>query len=269
MSNATLESGDSDELEALFDSIVHANQGSTPSAAAAAEPATEPTIAVAEAVATEDVSTSFDELTTDELTEPASSMFSKIGHLTRKLHDTLRELGYDKSLEEAASVIPDARERLAYISTLMEQAAERALNAVDAAMPLQDKLQASSDELADRWQQLYDKKLTVDEFKVLVGDTRAYFGTVRNTSKDTSAQLLEIMMAQDFQDLTGQVIKKIVTMAKDMEGHLLAFLVEFASPGKRSDSNSLMNGPVISAEGRSDVVTNQEQVDDLLESLGF
>jgi len=264
VSNATLESGDSDELEALFDSIVQANQGSA--APAAAQPAAEPTAPAVAAMAAGETGIA---ISADDLPEPASSMFSKIGHLTRKLHDTLRELGYDKSLEEAAAAIPDARERLAYISTLMEQAAERALNAVDAAMPLQDKLQSNTEELANRWQQLFDKKLTVDEFKTLVADTRNYFGTVQGASKDTSAQLLEIMMAQDFQDLTGQVIKKIVTMAKDMESHLLAFLVEFSSPGKRVESNSLMNGPVISAEGRSDVVTSQEQVDDLLESLGF
>lgn len=264
MSNATLESGDSNELEDLFDSIVQANNSGA-QAAAAAEPAPVVEAATESAEATQSQA---DWQMMEGLSEPASTMFSKIGQLTRSLHDTLRDLGYDKSLEEAASAIPDARERLNYISTLTEQAAERALNAVDAAMPLQDKLQASSAELAERWQKLYDKQLSVEEFKQLATDTRNYFGTVQTTSKDTSSQLLEIMMAQDFQDLTGQVIKKIVTMAKDMEGHLLSFLVEFSTP-KRAESNSLMNGPVISAEGRTDVVSNQAQVDDLLESLGF
>lgn len=267
MSNATLESGDSNELEDLFDSIVQANNSGA-QAAAAAEPAPVVAAQTESAEATPATQGQSDWQMMEGLSEPASTMFSKIGQLTRSLHDTLRDLGYDKSLEEAASAIPDARERLNYISTLTEQAAERALNAVDAAMPLQDKLQASSAELAERWQKLYDKKLSVDEFKQLAADTRNYFGTVQATSKDTSSQLLEIMMAQDFQDLTGQVIKKIVAMAKDMEGHLLSFLVEFSTP-KRVESNSLMNGPVISAEGRTDVVSNQAQVDDLLESLGF
>ena len=266
MSNAQLESGDSNELEALFDSIVQANSSGSP-----ATPVSEPAPAAmaaespAPAAAAEQQG---DWQMMEGLSEPAFTMFSKIGHLTRALHDTLRDLGYDKSLEEAASAIPDARERLNYISTLTEQAAERALNAVDAAMPLQDKLQASSAALAERWQKLYDKQLTVEEFKQLAAETREYFTTVQSTSKDTSSQLLEIMMAQDFQDLTGQVIKKIITMAKDMEGHLLSFLVEFSQP-KRVESNSLMNGPVISHEGRTDVVSNQAQVDDLLESLGF
>ncbi|HRE18705.1 MAG TPA: protein phosphatase CheZ, partial [Rhodocyclaceae bacterium] len=83
------------------------------------------------------------------------------------------------------------------------------------------------------------------------------------------AQLTEIMMAQDFQDLTGQVIKKIVSLAQDLESGLMSVLVEVVPDERRTQEvDSLMNGPVINAEGR-DVVVNQAQVDDLLESLGF
>lgn len=78
------------------------------------------------------------------------------------------------------------------------------------------------------------------------------------------------MMAQDFQDLTGQVIKKIVALAQDLESSLMSVLLEVVPETKRTEEvNSLMNGPVVSAEGRTDVVVNQEQVDDLLDSLGF
>jgi chemotaxis protein CheZ len=78
------------------------------------------------------------------------------------------------------------------------------------------------------------------------------------------------MMAQDFQDLTGQVIKKIIHMAQELEAQLMGVLID-AMPGERKTEsvNSLLNGPVINAEGRSDVVATQQQVDDLLDSLGF
>nr|WP_184041342.1 protein phosphatase CheZ [Chitinivorax tropicus] len=262
-----MDSGDSDELQALFDSIVESNKPSSGSAA----PAAAPTAAVANAP---DSTGAGDPLSKaagfagGDLNEPASSMFSKIGQLTRHLHDTLRELGYDKSLEEAASAIPDARDRLNYVATMTEQAAERALNAVDAAMPLQEKIQDRSGELSEKWDKLFAKQLSVEEFRTLVHETRQFLNDTNQHSKDTNSQLLEIMMAQDFQDLTGQVIKKIVAMAKDMEQNLLGFLVEFASQNRRTD-NSLLNGPVVNSEGRADVVTSQEQVDDLLESLGF
>ncbi|MDR3410275.1 MAG: protein phosphatase CheZ [Formivibrio sp.] len=205
-----------------------------------------------------------------DMPEPARSMFSHIGQMTRKVHDTLRELGLDKSLEQAASQIPDARDRLAYIATMTEQAAERTLNALDAAKPLQDRIATDSRKLSGQWDQLFANQLSIDEFKKLVEQTRAHLALTTKDSEEVSSQMLEIMMAQDFQDLTGQVIKKVLSMAKEMEQHLLDFLLMFSPQGvviKHEDT--LLNGPVINADGRTDIVTNQAQVDDLLESLGF
>jgi chemotaxis protein CheZ len=190
--------------------------------------------------------------------------------MTRQLHDTLRQLGYDRALEEAAKAIPDARQRLAYVAQMTEQAASRVLNATDVAKPIQDKLQSQAAALSGRWDRLLGGDLSVEEFKVLAGDTRAYLGEVPRQTAATNDQLMEIMMAQDFQDLTGQVIKKIVDLAQSMERDLLQVLIE-AMPQdmKTGASGSLMNGPAMNAAGRSDVVNSQEQVDDLLESLGF
>lgn len=252
MSDQALNSGDSADLEALFDSILFANQTTekTPAAANTASAVTEISPAL------------------QDMAEPARSMFSHIGHMTRKLHDTLRELGLDKSLEQAASQIPDARDRLAYVSTMTEQAAERTLNALDIAKPLQDRISAESRLLSGQWDQLLANQLSVDEFKALVGKTRDHLAQTAQESDEVSSQMLEIMMAQDFQDLTGQVIKKILSMTKDMEQHLLDFLLMFSPQGIKHE-DTLLNGPVINADGRTDVVTNQAQVDDLLESLGF
>ena len=77
-------------------------------------------------------------------------------------------------------------------------------------------------------------------------------------------------MAQDFQDLTGQVIKKIVDVTQKMEKQLVDLLVESSPPLANHEVHAgLLNGPVINPSGRADVVTNQDQVDDLLESMGF
>ncbi|MBS1156355.1 MAG: cheZ [Proteobacteria bacterium] len=252
MSDQALNSGDSADLEALFDSILFANQTAEKTSAMANSSAEKMETAPA----------------LQDMAEPARSMFSHIGHMTRKLHDTLRELGLDKSLEQAASQIPDARDRLAYVSTMTEQAAERTLNALDIAKPLQDRISTDSRLLSGQWDQLLANQLSVDEFKALVGRTREHLAKTAEESDEVSSQMLEIMMAQDFQDLTGQVIKKILSMTKDMEQHLLDFLLMFSPQGIKHE-DTLLNGPVINSEGRTDVVTNQAQVDDLLESLGF
>ena len=234
-------SGDSDDLESLFDSIVAAN-------AAEAEPNY--------AATGDDAGT--------------GKVINQIGHMARKLHDTLRELGLNKEIEKAAASIPDARDRLNYVATLTQQAAERVLNATDAAQPILEKVEVESHRLAGQWQMLFDKKLDVMQFKELVMQTQAFLHEVPRQTKATNAHLMEIMMAQDFQDLTGQVIKKIIEVTKNMEQQLVALLLENAPPSVKAEFDAgLMNGPVINAAGRTDVVTNQDQVDDLLESLGF
>ena len=198
-------------------------------------------------------------------------MFSKIGHMTRQVHDTLRALGLDsESLSDAVQGIPDARQRLTYIAHMTEQAASRVLNATDQAKPVQDKLQNDAEMLQARWDRLFANDLSVEEFKLLASETREFIGDVRTGSEATNAQLMEIMMAQDFQDLTGQVIKKVVDLAQALEAELLQLLLETMPEDRRpaAKGDGLMNGPVIDSK-RSDVVNTQEQVDDLLDSLGF
>lgn len=266
------ESGDSADLQALFDSI--ATESTLP------PPAPEPDASGD----SDDLQSLFDSVSEQvaSATEAASdiplgaghesheeAVFNRIGHLARKMHDSLRELGYDKALEETARQIPDARERLTYIARMTEQAASRVLNATDIAKPAQDELAQVVKVLGGRWDRMFANQLSVDEFKALAADTRHFFAAAPAKIDITNAQLTEIMLAQDFQDLTGQVIKKVVEMVQGIETQLLQVLIEAMPDEKKVEAGGLMNGPVINADGRSDVVTSQEQVDDLLESLGF
>jgi len=236
---------DSDDLEALFDSIVAAN---------AAE--TNPSSAANSAIAGNEAG--------------SGKVINQIGQMARTLHDALCELGLNKEIEKAAASIPDARDRLNYVATLTQQAAERVLNATEAAQPLVEKMEVEAHRLSGQWQLLFEKKLDVEQFKNLVTQTHAFLYEVPKQTKATNAYLMEIMMAQDFQDLTGQVIKKIIAVTQNMEQQLLALLVENAPASVKAElDGGLLNGPVINSKGRTDVVTSQDQVDDLLESLGF
>ena len=200
----------------------------------------------------------------------AEKVLARVGHLTRTLHESLRALGYDKVIEKTAAAIPDARDRLAYVITMTEQAAERTLNATDVVKPIQDQLAGNATQIAEQWNRLFARELGIEEFKKLVAQTRDFLDAVPAQTAATNAQLMEIMMAQDFQDLTGQVIKKTTEIIQMLERELLQLLFDNMPQEKRTEAvKSLVNGPVINAEGRNDVVTSQTQVDDLLESLGF
>lgn len=265
------ETGDSDDLQALFDSIA----SETPQKVrlevvpeAANSSGDSPDLEALFDSVSEEYLPSAAEVPKDE--HSCDTVFNKVGHLARQLHDTLRELGFDHALEDVAQQMPDARSRLTYIAQMTENAAGRVLNSTDIAIPLQHDVEKRSSSLHERWEQLYRNELSVDEFKALAAETRGFLGDVPALARDTRAQLNEIMMAQDFQDLTGQVIKKIVEMSQKLENGLLQVLIEAMPADKRASTpEGLLNGPVISAEGREDVVTSQEQVDDLLESLGF
>ncbi len=244
------EGNDSDELQTLFDSVVAAQQASS-------------------AVTTGRVSAQ--EGTAGEDWQGQDRVFQRVGQMARQLHDTLGELGYHELLVSTVAAIPDAKDRLNYVANLTEQAACRVLNATDVANPLQEELEAGSAVLAVKWDALFANQVGVDEFKRLAEETHTFLkqGLPRRT-RATKAQLLEIMMAQDFQDLTGQVIKKIIAVAQELEAQLMGVLIETMPGARRTDSvMNLLNGPVISAEGRSDVVATQQQVDELLGSLGF
>jgi chemotaxis protein CheZ len=201
----------------------------------------------------------------------ATKVINSVGHLTRQLHDTLAELGYDRQIQEcAAAALPDARQRLAYVVTLTEQAASRSLNAVDAARPVQEALAAEAASLAGEWDLILSGRADVAQFKKVAQATREYLGDVAPRTEITREQLREIVMAQEFQDLTGQVLKRITELAHTLETQLLKLLVENAQgPVRGAEVVCLLNGPVTGGADGSEVVTSQAQVDELLESLGF
>ncbi|MDM0030559.1 protein phosphatase CheZ [Variovorax sp. J22P271] len=200
----------------------------------------------------------------------AEELLGRIGQLTRQLREGLRELGLDKEVAKAAQAIPDARDRLAYVAATTERAAHRALNAIDVAQPLQEGLASDAKGLTKRWDEWFANPIELDHARELVLDTRGFLQDVPQKTNAINSQLMEILMAQDFQDLTGQVIKKMMEVVNDVETQLLQVLIDNSPAEKRQEvvSNSLQNGPQI-VPGNPDAVADQSQVDDLLESLGF
>jgi chemotaxis protein CheZ len=210
--------------------------------------------------------------------DDTQELIDRIGQLTRALHESMRELGLDKEVEKAAEAIPDARDRLAYIANTTEAAAERALSAIEVARPLQEDIERQASRLTDRWNDWFDAPVALEHARTLVADTRGYLQWLPEQTQATNAQLREIMMAQDFQDLTGQVIKKLVEVIRRIEQQLVQVLLDnraaehrHGASGERQarEGKTLVNGPQIKVAGNTEVVADQAQVDDLLDSLGF
>jgi chemotaxis protein CheZ len=194
------------------------------------------------------------------------SMYDRLGHILRQLHDSLRELGYDRSLVAAVADVADATDRLEYIATLTEKAANTVLNAVDAALPVQDALIAQARALASPLARLAEETADRDAHKLIAEQAQQFAGMVSDAAEAEKARLMQIMMAQDFQDITGQIIKKVVGITNKLECELAQLLVDNAPGGSRAQQQAvdLLAGPDVPTEALA-----QTDVDDLLADLGF
>ncbi len=200
-------------------------------------------------------------------TATTAEVFMQLGALTRTLHDTLEQLGVMPKLQIASDGLFDARSRLNYIATKTAAAAEKVLNSVD-----QAKLEHARIAKETR---LLAASLSANPVKALAsGAVMNFVGDVEAATARIDGHLTDIMMAQDFHDLTGQVVAKVVTLAHDLEDALVKLLVSVVPPDQvhkvqQTMAPSALSGPVVDPGARTDTVANQGEVDDLLASLGF
>jgi chemotaxis protein CheZ len=192
-------------------------------------------------------------------------VFQQLGAITRVLHDTLYQLGVMPKLKAAADGLPDARSRLNYIANKTAQAAEKVLDSVDHAKAEHERIAAETRKLA--------AALAADPVRAVAsGAVMNFVSDVEARTRRIDHHLTDIMLAQDFHDLTGQVVAKVVTLAIDLEDSLVHLLMQVVPPEQRAKVDTqfqALQGPLVDAKGRADVVTSQTEVDELLASLGF
>ena len=206
-------------------------------------------------------------------------LFREMGKLTRELHDSLTSFKLDTKVAGLAeNEIPDAKERLNHVITMTEDAADKTLTAVEHALPLSDEIKDSSLALQARWEQFKKRELSIDEFKALSKDLDEFFPKITSGTIELNSSLNEILMAQGFQDLTGQIIRRVINLVHDVEEGLVGLIkmsgvpqqkvAEDVNTGKTRDIAA--EGPVVpGVEHASETVDGQDDVDDLLSSLGF
>lgn len=193
-----------------------------------------------------------------------AEIYQQLGAITRQLHDTLEQLGVMPKLQVAAEGLPDARSRLNYIAGKTAAAADKVLDSVDHA-------KAEHARIAEQTRRIGQAVIADPVRAVASGAVLNFVGDVEAATARIDAHLTDIMLAQDFHDLTGQVVAKVVALATDLEDSLVKLLVQ-AAPAQaaaEAPAAAALNGPVVNPEARSDVVKNQDEVDDLLASLGF
>jgi len=202
-------------------------------------------------------------------------LFDEIGKVTRQLHDSVVDFSLDDSFSSMVnSSLPDAKERLLYVVDMTAKAATQTMDAVDECIPLAEKHRSQVTEIQPSWERLKNCKIKVGEFRELREKLDQYFTESVTDAETLNNKLNEILMAQGFQDLTGQVLYKISDLVKEVEDNLINLLKVFGqhqgnSVVERIDNCIAPDGPVVPGAKQHDVVSGQDEVDDLLSSLGF
>lgn len=212
--------------------------------------------------------------------ERDSVLFLEVGKLTRQLHDSMTSFSLDTRVVELTEKdIPDAQERLHYVISLTEQAADTTLNAVEEILPISEAMTASVEDLAVRWTKFLQREMPFEEFKELSKEISDHFVESREGLTVMQSKLNEVLMAQGFQDLTGQVIKRVIDLVHDVEQNMVQLIrisgKRFVPEGKMaqldSEEHLLGVGPVVPGvdDRAGNTMASQDDVDDLLSSLGF
>lgn len=212
----------------------------------------------------------------------SSELFAEVGKLTRQLHDSLKNFQVDPAIDNLLTEdIPDAKRRLNHVIDMTEQAANKTMDAVESCLPIADKLNSGISELLPSWQRLMHRDMKVGEFKALCHSLDGFLLQASTDATALQTSLTEVLMAQDYQDLTGQILRRVIELVREVEDSLIGLLTAFghqnlpaldkpaAVVAKKPKAGHEAEGPIIDAQLRDDVVHGQDDVDDLLSSLGF
>lgn len=211
-------------------------------------------------------------------------LFAEVGKLTRQLHDSLNNFQLDPRIVNMTNEdIPDAQTRLNYVIEATEEAANKTMDLVDSCMPIAEKLHDGIVKVMPEWNNLIARELQLGDFNMLVKEIDSFLKNGSEDSAKLTGLLTEVLMAQGYQDLTGQVIRRVIELVKEVEDNLVYMLTMFGGvepkdgaevtekPNKSENEADRVKaeGPILDADSREDVASDQDDVDDLLSSLGF
>ncbi|MBE0367432.1 protein phosphatase CheZ [Pseudoalteromonas aurantia] len=231
-----------------------------------------------------------DQLILDAANKEQSELFAEVGKLTRQLHESLKSFELDTRLADLTTeAIPDAKQRLNYVMEMTENAANKTMDAIEASLPLAQQLGDEISEIKPTWDRLMSRDIQLGEFKTLCHDLDRFMQGSQTRTDELQGLMTNVLMAQDYQDLTGQVIRRVIELVREVEDNLIHMLTVFGTtdelPAQESDAIAEQEvvqatevdidaisgpeGPILDADTRDDVVSGQDEVDDLLSSLGF
>ncbi|MEJ1297556.1 MAG: protein phosphatase CheZ [Candidatus Sedimenticola sp. (ex Thyasira tokunagai)] len=200
-----------------------------------------------------------------------NELFLEVGRLTRELHEAINSFLLNAEISTLAHIdIPDVGQRLSYVITMTENSANASLSAVETGLPLADLLETRARFITRRLEKLNELGAASEEVEQFHNELKEFLHLVKGNSSELHKKLTEILIAQDFQDLTGQIIRQVITLVRNVEDKLVQLVrISGTKAPQREETKHDLDGPLVPGIDQGDVVENQDDVDDLLSSLGF
>lgn len=212
------------------------------------------------------------------------NLYLEVGRLTRALHDAITnfhiDVGVASPATEEMSKMANATDRLNYVIKMTQDAANQTMDKVDESAPVADRLRDEASALRKDWARLVRREMKPEEFRDLYRRIDDFLRETEEQSNSLSSNFNDIILAQGYQDLTGQVLIKVITLVQEIEENLVNLVcmagqvdkitgIKHDTSDRPEEEAHAPEGPIINAEERVDVVSGQDEVDDLLSSLGF
>lgn len=205
------------------------------------------------------------------------SLYQELGKLTREFHEAIKSFRLDSRISSMAEKeIPDARDRLRYVIEMTQQSADRTMTAVEESVPLCEGMENEANALNEQWERFTNREMEADEFRMLSKRIASFLAETSSNTSGLRTRLNDVLLAQDFQDLTGQIIQRVITLVDDLEGSLVDLIrisgQSYAAPmeevASEEEDKIAASGPAVPGVD-AETVASQDDVDDLLSSLGF
>lgn len=206
-----------------------------------------------------------------------STLFQELGKMTREIHESIMNFRMDSRITDLAHTdIPDAKDRLEYVITMTEKAANTVLGVIERGTPVAEKLNEQSRHLSEQWKKFRRREMSPEELRVMGQELEKFFDESSSMMTELLSGFTEVLMAQDFQDLTGQIIRRVINLVNEIEGNLVELIriqgEQYAREDKKeklAEGETRLEGPQVPGKEAADVMRGQDDVDDLLASLGF
>ncbi len=203
----------------------------------------------------------------------SQDLFMGLARVTHEFHQAVRGLSLDERLNQlAASELPEASTRLDYVVQLTEKAVHRTLDLVDRSRAATERLTGAAGELAEARESAERHAATPWALHALSAATRKAQERIYRDSVELRGHLSQLAQAQEFQDLAGQVIGRVIALVQNIEGALIDLLrgsgagLQFRGKPPIDQASGLL-GPVVPGTGTA--AASQQDADELLASLGF